>query len=143
MPELAALGSPSEDAYLRRENGSFCPTVVSWGGDNRTVAVRALADDEPATRVEQRDAAADANPYLVLAGQLRAGLRGMAAGSDPGEAITDNAYDHHELPALPTDLDSALALLRSSDLGREVLGERGHAAFLATIHERVGAGAAR
>ena len=138
MPELAALGSPSEDAYLRRENGSFCPTVVSWGGDNRTVAVRALADDEPATRVEQRDAAADANPYLVLAGQLRAGLAGMDAGSDPGEPITDNAYGHDELPALPTDLGSALTSLDSSDLGRKVPGERGHAAFVATMRGRVG-----
>lgn len=138
MSELAALGSPSEDAYLRREDGSFCPTVVCWGGDNRTVAVRALDGSEGATRLEQRDAAADANPYLIFAGQIQAGLRGIERGADPGAATTGNAYDDDELHRLPTDLGVALELLESSDLGRVTLGTDTHAALLATLRGRVG-----
>lgn len=143
MAELAALGSPSEDAYLRREDGSFCPTVVCWGGDNRTVAVRALEDSEGATRVEQRDAAADANPYLIFAGHLQAGLRGIETGADPGPATTGNAYERRELPLLPTDLGTALDLLERSELGRATLGAETHAALLATLRGRVAERAAR
>ncbi|MCC6791725.1 MAG: glutamine synthetase [Thermomicrobiales bacterium] len=138
MPELAALGSPSEDAYRRREDGSFCPTAVCWGGDNRTVAVRALDGSEGATRLEQRDAAADANPYLTFAGQLQAGLRGIERGADPGPATSGNAYDRDDLPQLPTDLGTALDLLERSDLGRVTLGADSHAALVATLRERVG-----
>jgi glutamine synthetase len=137
MPELAALGSPSEDAYLRREVGSFCPTSVSWGGDNRTVAVRALDDSEGATRLEQRDAAADANPHLLMAGQLRAGLVGMERTLDPGPAAEGNAYERGDLPPLPKSLGEAMVLFARSELASCVLGGRGHAAFCATVGGRV------
>jgi glutamine synthetase len=137
MPELAALGSPSEDAYLRREVGSFCPISVSWGGDNRTVAVRALSESEDATRLEQRDAAADANPHLLMAGQLRAGLVGMEHALDPGPATTGNAYERDDLPRLPKGLGEAVALLEESELASCLLGRRGHAAFCEAVGGRV------
>lgn len=137
LGELAAVGSPSEDAYLRREVGSFCPTVVSWDGDNRTVAVRALADSEPATRLEQRDAAADANPYLVFAGQIHAGLEGIEGELDPGPRTTGNAYERDDLPQLPMGLGEALARLQASDLAIKVLGEDAHASLCAVLSGRV------
>lgn len=138
LSELAAIGSPSEDAYLRREVGSFCPTVVSWDGDNRTVAIRALADSESATRLEQRDAAADANPYLVFAGQIHAGLDGIDAGADPGPRTTGNAYLRDDLPKIPIGLGESLRLLESSGLAARVLGAEAHASFCAALSDRVG-----
>lgn len=138
LSELAAIGSPSEDAYLRREVGSFCPTVVSWDGDNRTVAIRALADSESATRLEQRDAAADANPYLVFAGQIHAGLDGVDDGADPGPRATGNAYVRDDLPKIPTGLGESLRLLESSDLAIRVLGADAHASFCVALGDHVG-----
>jgi glutamine synthetase len=135
--ELAAIGSPSEDAYLRREVGSFCPTVVSWDGDNRTVAIRALADSEAATRLEQRDAAADANPYLVFAGQVHAGLDGIDHDADPGERTTGDAYARDDLPRVPVELGRSLALLEESDLAVRILGSDVHRSFCTALEARV------
>ena len=138
LRELAAIGSPTEDAYQRREVGSFCPTVVSWDGDNRTVAVRALADSESATRLEQRDAAADANPYLVFAGQIHAGLDGIEAGVDPGPRTTGNAYERDDLPVVPAGLAEAGRLLEGSETAVRALGVEAHASFCAVVSGRIG-----
>ncbi|MCB0877239.1 MAG: glutamine synthetase [Solirubrobacterales bacterium] len=138
LRELAAIGSPTEEAYLRRESGSFCPTVVTWDGDNRTVAIRALADAEPATRLEQRDAAADANPYLVFAGQIHAGLDGIDADTDPGPRTRGNAYARDDLPAVPTGLAEAFELFEASALAVRVLGCNAHESFCTALSDRVG-----
>lgn len=122
LPELAVLGSPTPAAYRRRSDGSFCPTTVSWGGDNRTVAVRVLADDAATTRIEQRDAASNANIHHALAGQVRAGMRGVALSLEPPPRVDGNAYDI-EAPPLPRTLHEALALFADSQLAGEVLGE--------------------
>src|SRR3954451_15580698 len=74
MADLTALGAPTPNAYKRRTGYSFAPVNASWGMDNRTVGLRVPATGADSARVEQRDAAADANPYLVIAGQLAAGL---------------------------------------------------------------------
>lgn len=137
LVDLAAIGSPTEDAYRRREVGSFCPTVVSWGGDNRTVAVRALDESEGATRLEQRDAAADANPYLTFAGQIQAGLDGVESGADPGERTTGNAYVRDDLPRIPVGLGEALRSLERSELAVRVLGAEAHGSFCRALAGRV------
>lgn len=137
MPELTPLGSPTALAYTRRSDGSFCPVNVSWSGDNRTVAVRVLAEGEGATRIEQRDAAADANPYLVFAGQIRAGLDGIARDAEPPPPTDGNAYHQPQLPPLPRTLAEALPLFAASELARETLGERAHASLCSTLAPRV------
>ena len=133
MAELAPLGSPTVRGYTRRADGSFCPVNASWGGDNRTVAVRVLVETELATRVEQRDAAADANPYLTMAGHVRAGMRGIAEGLSPREPTTGNAYDRADVPALPRTLGEALPLFARSDLARRVVGDEAHAVLCGVL----------
>ncbi|MBN8868665.1 MAG: hypothetical protein J0H66_02145 [Solirubrobacterales bacterium] len=133
IAELAPLGSSTTISYTRRTDGSFCPMNVSWGGDNRTLAVRVLDEDENATRIEQRDAAADANPYLVLAGQLKAGLDGMTGNLEPPPETEGNAYANRDLPPLPRTLPDALDLFRGSDLAISVLGEEAHSAYCAIL----------
>lgn len=127
MPEMTMLGSPSQRAYLRRDDYSFCPTSACWGGDNRTVAARVIAEHEPVTRVEQRDASSDANPYLALAAQVAAGLDGMDAGLSAPPMVTGNAYARDDLPPLPSSLAEALGLFAASDRARELLGDEVHA----------------
>lgn len=137
MAELAPLGSPTARSYARRADGSFCPVNVSWGGDNRTLAVRVLAETEATTRIEQRDAAADANPYLTLAGQLAAGVRGMQEGLEPPAQTTGNAYAATDVPALPRTLTDALALFEGSALARRVVGDEAHAVLCGLLAEDV------
>lgn len=126
IPEMTMLGSPSSRAYLRRDDYSFCPTVSCWGGDNRTVAVRMIAEHEPVTRVEQRDASSDANPYLALAAQVDAGLDGIDAGLTPPPMVEGNAYDRDDLQELPASLTEALALFAVSERARRLLGDEVH-----------------
>lgn len=137
MAELAPLGSPTPLAYTRRSDGSFCPTSVCWGGDNRTVAARVLAEDAAATRIEQRDAAADASPYLTLAGQVTAGLQGIDDGLGAPPPVHGNAYARTDLPRLPRTLEEAVALFRTSRLGVAVLGDEAHSVLCDELDDLV------
>lgn len=132
---LTVLGSPSATAYHRRSDGSFCPTAACWGGDNRTVAVRVLTETEPATRIEQRDASADANLHLALAGQLAAGLDGIARGLEPPPPVTGNAYARTDLPPLPRTLADAVGRFADAPLAVRLLGEGRHEALAAQLRE--------
>ncbi|QCB97627.1 glutamine synthetase [Arthrobacter sp. PAMC25564] len=75
--ELQAIALPTVNDYKRIVDYSFSPTQVCWGLDNRMVGVRCITNAGPGTRLEVRWAAADANPYLVAQGYLRAGLDGL------------------------------------------------------------------
>ncbi len=135
MPEMTVLGSPTARAYLRRDDHSFCPTVVCWGGDNRTVALRVINESEAVARIEQRDAASDANPYLPLAAQIIAGLSGLERGATPPPMTTGDAYSQRGLPPLPASLEQALALFEGSSLATELLGDEAHAAMLEILKD--------
>lgn len=122
MRELVLLGSATPNAYHRRADYSFAPTRICWGADNRTLAVRVITGSEGASRVEQRDAAADCNIYLAMAGQFAAGLAGLGAGWSPPDPVTGNAYTRTDLPLLPESFPEAVDLLASSDLAHAALG---------------------
>jgi glutamine synthetase len=98
---LSLLGCSTPNGFHRRADGSFAPTVVSWGSDNRTLSTRAVEAGGSATRVEQRDASADANIYLVMAGQIAAGLDGVAQRLIPQPRSTGNAYADRSLRRVP------------------------------------------
>jgi glutamine synthetase len=122
LRELVLLGSATPNAYHRRADYSFAPTRICWGADNRTLAVRVITGSEGATRIEQRDAAADCNIYLAMAGQFAAGLAGLEAGWAPPDPVTGNAYIRTDLPLLPESFPEAVDLLAASELAREALG---------------------
>ena len=115
--DLSLLGSPTANDFKRRQDNTFCPTTVSWGTDNRTVAIRAITAGG-ATRVEQRDAAADCNPYLAVAGQLAAGLSGIREGLTPPPPCTGDAYTEPTAVRLPTTVEESSTLLEQSALAR-------------------------
>lgn len=135
MAEMTVLGSPTSRAYLRRDDHSFCPTAVCWGGDNRTVALRVIAESEAVARIEQRDAASDANPYLPLAAQIIAGLSGLERSAVPPPMTTGDAYSQRDLPPLPASLEQALTLFEQSALANELLGQQAHAKMVGILKD--------
>jgi glutamine synthetase len=122
--DFTALYLPTINSYKRTEGGSWAGSSVTWGTDNRTVAVRAIPGSGPTARIENRVAGADANPYLVIAGNLAAGLHGIRKGLAPPTAVTGNAYEQVDAAvALPAGLEAAAGALAGSTTARTLLGD--------------------
>ena len=107
---LAAIGTPTLNAFKRYEPGTFAPYTASWGHDNRMTAVRIPSGT---TRIENRIASADANPYLVIASTIAAGLHGVEAELEPRDPVVDDPTGKR--PALPQSPEPALAALEADD----------------------------
>ncbi len=121
MREFYVLGAPSVNAYKRRRTYTFAPTNVTWGGNNRTVAVRALLSGGYGSRVEQRCGSADANPYLFAAANLAAGVQGIKQGLQPGDPTPGDAYAV-KAQELPFSLGEALDLFVASPAAHTIFG---------------------
>ena len=121
LRELTLLLAPTINSYKRYASGSFAPTAVAWGPDNRTCALR-LVGHGPSLRVECRVPGGDVNPYLALAGLVAAALSGVAEPRPLQAPVTGNAYAADGLPRVPASLDEALALWESSQLAADALG---------------------
>ncbi|MFZ1814807.1 MAG: glutamine synthetase family protein [Rhizobiaceae bacterium] len=121
MRDSLLLYIPSFNGYRRLQPGSYAPTRIAWGWNNRSVAVRVPASDDNALRLEHRLSGADANPYLVMAGILGGMLEGLENAKDAPPAIQGNAYDI-PLPQLSDDMDDAIADLERSDFIRRLIG---------------------
>jgi glutamine synthetase len=123
MAETALCGSPTPNGFRRRVVNSFCPTNASWGIDNRTAGLRVIEGSDSGTRVEKRDAGADANPYFLMAADIAAGLDGIEGHIEPGPVSVGNAYKDAEAPPIPTNIRTAIDLARGSDWLRGVMGD--------------------
>jgi glutamine synthetase len=121
LRELSLLIAPHVNSYKRFVDGSFAPTAIAWGKDNRTCAFRVVGHGE-ALRFECRAPGADVNPYLALAGMIAAGLGGVDAGLELEPPIEGNAYESDK-PRLPHNLYDARELFGGSALAREAFGE--------------------
>jgi len=122
LRELTLLLAPTINSYKRFAPGSFAPTAVAWGPDNRTCALR-LVGRGPSLRVECRVPGGDVNPYLALAGLVAAALSGVAEPRPLPPPLTGNAYATGGLPQVPATLDAALALWESSALAADAFGK--------------------
>jgi glutamine synthetase len=120
--ELTLLLAPNINSYKRFAVGSFAPTTVAWGHDNRTCAFRVVGHG-PALRFENRSGGADLNPYLALAALIAAGLEGVEQGLQLEPALEGNAYLAQERPRLPSTLRDARELFASSAVARRAFGE--------------------
>jgi glutamine synthetase len=130
IQEYSLFGSPTPNAYHRRSDYTFAPTRASWGADNRTLAVRAVADHPNSTRLEQRDAAADCNIYLALAGQISAGLEGVSQGLEPPAQVVGDSYSREDLPTLPRTFLEAYDQLATSAAAKSCIGQETVASYL-------------
>ncbi|HEY0932760.1 MAG TPA: glutamine synthetase family protein [Trebonia sp.] len=121
LRELTLLLAPTINSYKRFAAGSFAPTAVGWGPDNRTCALR-LVGHGPSLRVECRVPGGDVNPYLAVAGLVAAALSGVERSLPLPPPVTGNAYTADGLPRVPSTLDEALALWESSELAADTFG---------------------
>lgn len=122
LREICAFYAPYPNSYKRFVQGSFAPTSIAWGCDNRTASFR-IVGHGPSLRIECRIPGADANPYLAFAATLAAGLDGIAQQIEPPPILKGNAYSLHDIPQIPTSLGEALKELRSSKWARETFGD--------------------
>jgi glutamine synthetase len=121
MADFTLLYAPTVNSYKRFAEGSFAPTTIGWGTDNRTCAVR-LVGHGPSARLENRLPGGDVNPYLALAAMLAGGFHGIDHELELGEELTGNAYTSG-LPHVPTTLQRARDAFHSSDLARKAFGD--------------------
>ena len=128
-PALCALTNPLPASYRRlaradtSSGSTWSPAWISYGGNNRTHMVR-IPDDQ---RLELRLADGAANPYLLQAAVLAAGLDGIERKLDPGPRSDTNTYTDPPPPGtarpLPSSLEEALTAFGQDQLLRQALGE--------------------
>jgi len=121
--ELAYFYAPTVNSYKRYQSGSFAPTRIVAGWDNRTCGFR-LCGEGSGFRVENRIPGADANPYLAFAATIAAGLHGIKNKLKPPRLYEGNAYGDATLPQVPKTLREAITELERSKAARETFGAK-------------------
>jgi glutamine synthetase len=121
LRELAVFVAPNVNSYKRYASGSWAPTTLAWGRDNRTCGFRIVGHGN-ALRTETRTPGADANPYLVFAALLAAGLHGIEHELELGPAWEGNAYES-DVERFPSTLREAIAALEQGTMARAALGD--------------------
>ncbi|HZH23693.1 MAG TPA: glutamine synthetase family protein [Solirubrobacteraceae bacterium] len=121
LRQLTLCLAPNVNSYKRYAQGSFAPTAVAWGHDNRTCALRVVGHG-PSLRVENRVAGGDVNPYLAIAAMIASGLHGIDNELPLEPAFEGNAYTADK-PQVPSTLLQARELFAASDVAREAFGE--------------------
>ncbi|TWF38962.1 glutamine synthetase [Chitinophaga polysaccharea] len=123
LPHILPMIAPTVNSYKRLVEGAWAPTTLTWGIDNRTVALRALPCGEKATRLETRVVGSDTNPYLALAACLAAGLYGVKNNLPLNkEATIGNGYKDTSNGVLPQNLQAATQQMKHSDIAKELFG---------------------
>ncbi|MFL6064094.1 MAG: glutamine synthetase family protein [Friedmanniella sp.] len=121
MADFTLLYAPNINSYKRFAAGSFAPTTIAWGQDNRTCALRVVGSGAGA-RVENRVPGGDVNPYLALAAMLAGGLHGIEHGLELPPELTGNAYTSG-LPTVPRTLREARDSFAASAVARAAFGD--------------------
>ncbi|MDQ1123488.1 glutamine synthetase family protein [Microbacterium trichothecenolyticum] len=121
LREFTLLYAPTINSYKRYAKGSFAPTGVAWGVDNRTCALRVVGHGG-SLRVENRVPGGDVNPYLAISAIIAGGLYGIENELELPAPLTGNAYDAG-VDTLPTTLREAARLFSESTIARAAFGD--------------------
>ncbi|HEY7050758.1 MAG TPA: glutamine synthetase family protein [Mycobacterium sp.] len=121
LRELTLFHAPNINSYKRFADGSFAPTAVAWGLDNRTCALRVVGDG-PGMRMECRVPGGDVNQYLAVAALIAGGLHGIEQNLTLPDPLSGNAYESDAL-RLPTTLTEAAELFAASAVARDAFGD--------------------
>jgi glutamine synthetase len=119
--ELALFLAPNVNSYKRYAAGSWAPTTLAWGHDNRTCGFR-IVGHGASQRVETRIPGGDINPYLAFAALIAAGLHGIEQRLELPAALTGNAYES-DAERFPSTLREAIAALEAGTMARGALGD--------------------
>lgn len=123
LPYILPMFAPNVNSYKRLVEGTWAPTTLTWGVDNRTTAIRALPLSENSTRIESRVIGSDVNPYLAMAACLASGLYGVEK-SLPLKVVktTGNGYENLSNGKLSTNLKEASGYMRESSVAKKLFG---------------------
>ena len=121
LRELSLMWAPTINSYKRYQPGSFAPTAIRWGRDNRTCALRLVGHGQ-SLRVENRVPGGDVNPYLAVAGMIAAGLDGIKNKLPLEPAFVGNAYAS-DSEFVPHTMEAAQKLWAESAFVKEAFGE--------------------
>jgi glutamine synthetase len=121
LKELAIFVAPTINSYKRFAAGSWAPTTLAWGHDNRTCGFRIVGHGQ-ALRTETRIPGGDVNPYLAFAALLAAGLHGIENELELPPPLEGNAYES-DAERFPHSLREAIAALEDGSVAREALGD--------------------
>jgi glutamine synthetase len=121
LKELAIFMAPTINSYKRFAAGSWAPTTLAWGHDNRTCGFR-IVGHGAGLRAETRIPGGDANPYLAFAALLAAGLNGVEQGLELPPPLEGNAYES-DAERFPHSLREAIAALEGGTMARAALGD--------------------
>jgi len=125
LPHILPMYAPTINSYKRLVEGAWAPTTLTWGIDNRTVALRVLAGSNKSCRLETRVIGSDVNPYLAMAGCLAAGLYGIKNKLKLKQPATvGNGYRDYSNGVLPSTLIEATQQMKQSKVAKELFGER-------------------
>jgi glutamine synthetase len=124
LPYILPMFAPTINSYKRLVEGTWAPTTLTWGMDNRTVVLRVLNGSASSCRIETRVIGADVNPYLAIAASLAAGLYGIKKKMKLKQpATTGNGYLEKTHGSLPYTLIDATNQMKASAIGKELFGE--------------------
>jgi glutamine synthetase len=121
LRELSLFYAPNINSYKRFAEGSFAPTAIAWGMDNRTCALRVVGHGH-GMRMECRAPGGDVNQYLAVAALIAGGLHGIDSGLELPDACLGNAYTSGA-ERLPTTLAEAVELFDNSSIARAAFGD--------------------
>lgn len=121
LREFTYLLAPNINSYKRFVAGSFAPTALAWGRDNRTCSLRVVGEDL-SLRMENRIPGGDVNPYLAVAATIAAGLHGIEHALPLEPEFHGNAY-RSQRPRVPRTLREAAKLFGESKVARTAFGD--------------------
>lgn len=125
LPHILPMFAPTINSYKRLVEGAWAPTTLTWGADNRTVALRVLSHSSKSCRLETRVIGSDVNPYLAMAGCLASGLYGIKNKLKLKQPATvGNGYEDFSNGVLPSTLIDATEQMQTSKVARELFGEK-------------------
>jgi glutamine synthetase len=121
-PALVSLTNPTVNAYKRLGPDTLAPYRANWGHDNRSTMLRVPPERGEGTRLEVRVGDGTANPYLIIASILAAGLDGLARALPVPPSADGWAYQNEAAAVLPESLAAALDALDADTVLRDALG---------------------
>ena len=119
--ELALFLAPNVNSYKRYAAGSWAPTTLAWGHDNRTCGFRIVGHGN-GLRAETRIPGGDVNPYLAFAAVLAAGLHGVENELELPPPLEGNAYES-DAERFPHSLRDAIDALENGTVARAAFGD--------------------
>ncbi len=122
-PDYTYFLAPYINSYKRFQKGTFAPTKTVWSVDNRTAGFRLCGDGTKAVRVECRIGGSDLNPYLAIAAQLAAGIRGIEEKLELDPPASGDVYEAKRAREIPGTLRDARETMRKSKMLREAFSD--------------------